>query len=355
MRFLKELLIACFLLLGILAVSNLDQGVQVYATDQTRVIVYPTTDLEHVVAKHPDVQIVDAQDDIVSYPAAKQQAINKALLGDPQVRLIENVVIPPTFQWGTYREALKKQADQYLDGDWGTILYSSAPDKPRPITEHLGEMTLRSLTYLIPGLLLGLVGGFACALIAVLKPRVGRVFDWLHSLLMGLPDFFVVVFLQFIAILLARMAGKTVFLIMQFQDHVPYLIPLLAIAVMPGTLIYGTLRLAIEREWEEGYIKTAYAKGLSRPMVIVRHMIRNTWEDLLTVIPRALAVGITAMVIAEVLCGIFALGGFGINSSIITTSAIPTTCAILAGFVLIARWLVLFSRRTIIVDTKEGA
>lgn len=354
LRILKELLIAVLLLLGILAVSNLDKGVQVYADDQLRVIVYPVTDLPTVLAKHPNVTLTDAEDHVVSFPADRQQAVRQQLLQDPGVRLIEPVIIPPTFHFRNYWAALKVQASQYMSGDWGTIRYTSKPDREYPITDHLGDMILRSLNYLIPGLLLGIGGGLLFALFAVLRPKWGRLFDSVHSFLLGLPDFFIVVLLQLIAILAAKAAGKTVFLIMQFQDNIPYLIPVVAIAIMPATILYGTMRLAMDREWEEGYIKTAYSKGLSRPMVILRHMMRNTWEDLLSVMPRAIAVGITAMVIAEVLCGIFALGGYGINKSILDTTAIPTTCALLAGFVLLSRWLVLFTRKGAVVNTKEG-
>ena len=120
-------------------------------------------------------------------------------------------------------------------------------------------------------------------------------------------------------------------------------------------LIFGALRIAVAREWEEGYIKTAYAKGLSRTTVILWHMLRNTMADLLSVLPKAVSVAITSMVVAEVMCGIFGLGGYAINSSIYRVTSLPTTCAILAVFAIVCHLVIAVLRKRLVVDTKEGA
>jgi ABC-type dipeptide/oligopeptide/nickel transport system permease component len=213
----------------------------------------------------------------------------------------------------------------------------------------------RSLGYLIPALLGSVLLGGGVALWAVLQPRIGRFLDTLHVAMLGVPDFFMIVMLQFGAIFIDRQAERTVVMVMQFAGEAPFLIPFLAIMIMPALVIYGTLRIAFAREWDEGYIKTAFMKGLSRKSVVLWHIFRNTFEDFLSVFPRAVSVALATMVVVEVMTGIVGIGGYAINTSVVFTDALPTTCAILAIFAVLTNVVVSFVRKRYVVNTKEGA
>jgi oligopeptide transport system permease protein len=93
---------------------------------------------------------------------------------------------------------------------------------------------------------------------------IGRLLDLVHALLSGLPDFLLIILIQLVSIYLTRLTGSNVILVAHYGDNIPFTIPFLTIALIPGVLIYGTLRLAIEREMTQDYITTALTKGLSR-------------------------------------------------------------------------------------------
>ncbi|HEU4964428.1 MAG TPA: ABC transporter permease subunit, partial [Bacilli bacterium] len=163
-----------------------------------------------------------------------------------------------------------------------------------------------------------------------------------------------VVLLQMGAILIDRATGHPTVIVVQFGDDVPFLVPLLAISVLPATLIYGTLRLAVEREWTEGYIKTAASKGLARMPIFFTHILRNTMEDLLTILPRGVTVAVTSMAVAEVMCFIFGLGGYAISPSVVHVTTLTTTCGILAVITMLLHLVLALVRKRFVVNTSEG-
>jgi oligopeptide transport system permease protein len=356
-RTLKGLMIALFILVGIFLVSNLDKGMVTTAPDRLFVYTMPGYEWKDVVKQVPNTTVLDEKNRIVGVPEGQT---DEYMLTFKRIRAVaqeRNVPTDPSISLHLYFMELKKQLQQYLKGDMGTLKYKAAfdPFHKYTINNQLPKMIGRSLAYLIPGVLFGIVVGYMLALVAVWKPRAGKVMDAVHAFLLGIPDFFLVILIQMLAIQLAKSAGHTVILIMQFGDHVPFLIPFLAISLLPSALIYGALRIAVAREWEEGYIKTAYAKGLSRTMVILVHILRNTMEDLLTILPRAFSTGISSLVVAEVMTGIFGLGGYAINQDILSVTTLPVTCAILAVFAMLAHLAVDLLRKKTTVQTKEGA
>jgi oligopeptide transport system permease protein len=65
------------------------------------------------------------------------------------------------------------------------------------------------------------------------------------------------------------------------------------------------------------------------------------------------SVGVTSLVIAEVMTGVFGLGGYAINPRIQIVTSLPTTCVILALFVMAAHLIAALLRKQFVVGTKE--
>ncbi|TCP59655.1 ABC-type dipeptide/oligopeptide/nickel transport system permease component [Tumebacillus sp. BK434] len=351
-------------MLGILLIANLGKGILVVEPDQLGLKLMPGVTLAEVAARYPDITIVDETHNIVQLPTGTRKDFWARFDRDcsqyyPACYIDRSLSVPkaPTFSFSAYSEAVGEQLKGLFQGEYGAVIYNTGRKGQRevPITETLGMMVGRSLSYLIPGTVLGIALGYLLALCAVWRPWLGRGIDKLHGLLLGLPDFFIIVIIQMLAIQLAKQSGHKVINIMQFGSEVPLLIPMVAISILPALLVYGTVRIAVKREWEEGYIKTAYSKGLSRTRVFFRHILRNTSEDLLTILPRTITAAITALVVAEVMTGTFGLGGYTSNPSIAQVTSLPVTCAILACFALASNALFLLLRKLIVVNTKEGA
>jgi oligopeptide transport system permease protein len=354
-RIIKGILIGVSVLLGILMAGNLDKIFIKQSPDTVLVMVKPNRDFEKVMAKYEEVEIQDDTTGRIGVPYGKANDYLRIFRQDPDIRSASPMSIKPKFDFKNFTLEVKEQIAGYLKGEWGTYTYRSRMDRELPIDPQMGKMIKRSFSYLIPALLTSIVVGFALALVAVWRPKAGAVMDKVNRLLLAMPDFLVVTLMQFVAILLAKAYGRKVITIMQFTSDTPFLIPFLAISILPTAILYGAFRIAVAREWEEGYIKTAYAKGMSRTRVIFAHILRNVTEDLLTVLPRVVSVAITSLVVAEVMTGVFGLGGYAINPDLHKVTSLPATCAILACFGLLTHVLVAALRKFLVVKTKEVA
>lgn len=356
-RMLKGLLIGLAVLLGILMIGNLDKIFIQSAPD--RVIVTTkkvgAVSLEKIMEKYEGTEVYEERFGLVKVPYGQVNRYVQLLKEDKDIRMVSKIQIEPKLDFKNFVVEVRDQLVGYTEGEFGTITYRNRMDRELPIDLQLGKMVKRSFSYLIPAILTAIIGGFALALLAIWMPKVGSLLDKFNRLLLAMPDFLIIALMQAIAILLAIASGKKVLTIMQFADNTPFLIPFLAISLLPTALMYGAFRIAVTREWDEGYIKTAYAKGVSRSRVILVHILRNVTEDLLAVLPRVVSVAITSLVVAEVMCGVFGLGGYAINPDLFKVTSLPATCAILACFGLLTHVLVAILRKYLVVKTKEVA
>ncbi|MGZ4113031.1 MAG: ABC transporter permease subunit, partial [Tumebacillaceae bacterium] len=347
----KGLLLSLFVLVGLFLFSNIDKGIEIVSPDQ--VLIHPLTNvpLKSVLSSYPDTKIVSLQEEIVQVPYGKVDEYLTRFQNDPKIQSSSSVSIPATFDFSKYAVELEKQAVLYAHGDMGAIEFHKVIV---PIGPKIGQLILNSLSYLIPGLFLGILSGYMIAVLATWKPKIGQVLDKFHQLLLGIPDFFVLVLLQLAAIQLAKSTGHKVLTVFQFGDDVPFLIPLISISLLPGVLLYGTLRLAVEREWDAPYISTAYSKGIQRTKILFIHILRNTTADVLSILPRVIAVGITSLVVAEVMSGIFGLGGYALNPDITKVTSLGVTCAIFALFALVMHFLISWFGQTFTFKHEGG-
>ncbi|PWK07934.1 ABC transporter permease subunit [Tumebacillus permanentifrigoris] len=341
--------------LGLLLFSNLDKGFIKYEQDVLQVIVRPGMALGDMTSNFSGIQVLDVEKGLVAIPYGAVDDLQEQLQRLPGVKQVEKVTVKPHYSLKKLLYSIKQQVMQYAKGEFGGLSYKSRPERVYDISGQLMVLLTRSLGYLLAGLGLGVVCSLGLVVLGAWKPRLGKWFDGVHALLFGIPDFFMVTLFQFGAIMIAKRTGYKVFSIMQFSDDIPFVIPMLSIAILPGILLYGVVRLAIEREWEQSYVRTAYSKGLSKSKVLFHHILRNTYPDLLAVLPRTIALSITSLLVAEVMCGIFGLGGYAVNKDLVRVTSLTTTCAILSVVVITAHIVSFVMQRKFSIKHEGGA
>lgn len=82
-------------------------------------------------------------------------------------------------------------------------------------------------------------------------------------------------------------------------DWTHYLLPAIVLAVLPTALILRMTRAGMIEVLAQDYIRTAHAKGLSRPAVYLRHALRNVLSPIVTVVALNLGSLIGGAVITE--------------------------------------------------------
>jgi oligopeptide transport system permease protein len=340
-------------IVGIFLLSMAQRGIDfgTLTNDQIQLFVTSKTTLQDVVALVPNTSVVDETKNIVQVPHGEVISYLNIFQHKPHVASAIAYVSSPHFSLVKYGKALKDQLSAYFKGEFGSM---GVINRVIPATDFIAEMTKRSLTYLVPGFLVAVFIGVCMALLASMKPNSGKFLDAIHALLVTIPDFFLVALIWIGAIYLSKMTTHRLVLVIQLNGEVPFLIPFLTISLIPGVLIYGTMRTALRREWAANYVKTALAKGLSQSYIVRKHLLSNTLEDLIAVLPKAFTLAVASMAVAEVICNIIGLGGVMRNPYVFNISALPLTSMVLGGIVLVFHLAVTLIRKLFVVQPKEA-
>lgn len=352
--FFKWGLLVLFTLVGIFLLGNINKAFIKIDPARLQVSMIDTPTVQQVSDYLPGSAIVSEKDKILSIPFGKFEeyaARAKELDGVWAARpvFLEKPEISFKYYWFT----VKTMAHDYLNGDFGSITGSG--NWEIPIGEAIKGMVERSFSYLIPGLLLGLFAAFVLSLFASLSHRTGKMLDGIHTLILGVPDYVLVTALTLMSIYFYKLFGIRLFHVAAFGDVVPFILPVLSIAFVPGVLIYGTLRLAMQRELGQDYVVTAKAKGLSQIKVLLFHVLRNVVDDLLTIMPKATNLALGSMVIAEAFCDILGLGGMIVTGKLMGASAMPLSCLVLAVISILFHTIYALLRKRLVVRIREVA
>jgi ABC-type dipeptide/oligopeptide/nickel transport system permease component len=120
------------------------------------------------------------------------------------------------------------------------------------------------------------------------------------------------------------------------------LLPALALAATPAAIISRLTRTSMLEVLREDFVRTAYAKGLRRPRVIVRHVLRNALLPVLSVIGLRFGLLLGGAVLTE---SIFAWPGLG---QLTITAISQRDLPLIQGIVL--TFAILFALVNLVVD-----
>ena len=199
-----------------------------------------------------------------------------------------------------------------LRGDFGKSLALKVDILPEilrrlPLTLELAVLSIGL------GLLIGIPLGITAAI-------YGGWWDWLSrgivALGIGIPSFFLAtLLLLFVA---PRTPWIPTFSFVPFtQDPIKHLLsllfPALSIGLGMSMTIAENMRSAVLDTLRQDYVTVAYAKGLDRPRVITRHILKNAAIPIISVVGLQMAFIFSGTVIIETIFGLPGLGRLAIN------------------------------------------
>lgn len=354
---LKWGMLGLFTVMGIFLLSNINHALIGQEPNLLRMIISADTSMQSVSFRLAESVVVEEEKSggVLKVPAGKLEYYADLARDNPRVLRVYPVMLQhPKFSFQAYLTAVRTEMVHYLHGDFG-MLRTGSGHGAIPMTEALKDMLSRTSHYFIPAILLAICSAIVLSLLASMSRRTGQVLDGVHALMMGLPDFLLIMFIQLAAIYLHKITGSRSILIAQFGSQVPFLIPFAAIALIPGALIYGTLRVGIQREMLEDYVIVARSKGLSRLHILVFHVLRNVLEDLLAILPKATTLALASMAVAEAVCDILGLGGVIVSPRMKGLSALPFSCMILAVISILFHASYALLQKRWSVRTREAA
>lgn len=207
-----------------------------------------------------------------------------------------------------------------LHGDFGQSLSLN-----RPVAELLAERLPQTLSLAGLAIVLSLVGGIGLAYLTAyvrwrpLKVALAR----LPSLGFSVPVFWMgLLLIQVFAFGLGWLPATG------SRGFESLVLPAITLAIPSAAVYAQVLQRSFQGVWQESYITTAYAKGLSRAQVQARHGFKNAALPILTLIGLQVGNTVSGAVLVET---IFARSGIGrLAQEAVLRQDIPVVLAIVA-------------------------
>lgn len=209
---------------------------------------------------------------------------------------------PVPVQFGIYLTNL-------VQGDLGVSFVFDNRPVTKIIKERIGPSAILGFQAIIVGTIIGLLLGIIAAL------RHNTIIDYSATILavlgISIPSFVFAGFLQY------WVGVKLGWLPIAFWNGFEYsILPTIALAVGVVATIARFTRMEMLEVLSQEYILTSKAKGLSKPIIITKHGIRNAMIPIVTIIGPLTVNTITGSLVIEKIFSIPGLGEQFVNSII---------------------------------------
>lgn len=157
-----------------------------------------------------------------------------------------------------------------------------------------------SLTIFLSALLLSLLIGMGLAYVTTLLPQKHlQVVSKTISLLEALPDLFIIIVIQFGVLFYFKQTGTLLFPVAGTGQNKSYLLPILALTLIPALMVYKVILFLVRDELEKTYVNLAKSKGFSQTYVFCRHILRNITPSVFSHTKSIVLLLLSSMVIFE--------------------------------------------------------
>jgi len=169
-----------------------------------------------------------------------------------------------------------------------------------PLSLRLAALAVATAATL--GVAFGIVGSLAA------RSRLDRLLQLLVVVALSVPNFIVAALLVMVFALSLRLLP-----VAGISGWQSYVLPVAVLAIAPAAYISRVSRTSMLQVMAEDYVRTAHAKGLARPRIVLRHILSNAALPIVTTIGLAYGYALTGSFIVEVIFNIPGLGRVGVE------------------------------------------
>ncbi len=168
---------------------------------------------------------------------------------------------------------------------------------PRDLRSFIFEYTLVSLKHLLTGTIISLLMGISLGILIGVN-KGSRSLGGL-SLISAIPDFILVMLLQLISVMLFSTFGIRIGYINYSSQEGIAVLPVIIIVIISISYVIRTISLKMVTIATEDYIQYARAKGLSRRVIIFRHMLVAVLDQFRGDVIKLVSISIGSLFIVE--------------------------------------------------------
>ncbi|HET7036884.1 MAG TPA: ABC transporter permease [Thermomicrobiaceae bacterium] len=242
-------------------------------------------------------------------------------------------------------DPLWKQYVDYLGNVVHGDLGPSYVNTSRSVTDIIRDFFPVSLKLGIVAMILGTVIGLTLGVIAALNQNSWVDYTAMFGAVVGIatPSYVMATVLIYLLALELHLVPTTgwggVF-------NIRIIIPALALSLGPAAQLARYTRTSVLETLRQHYILTAQAKGLRYRAVVVRHVMKNAMNPVVTIAGLLLANVITGSFFVETICGVPGIGRYFV------TAATGRDYPVLMALTLLFAILIIFAN--LLVDIAYG-
>jgi oligopeptide transport system permease protein len=184
-----------------------------------------------------------------------------------------SVEVVTTLSWDNYKENIIQYYSNTIgEGSLGKSRLNT------PVTEEAKRYFPRSLKIIMTSLLITYIFGILKGIYdyrtnkTILKMS-GNGTTWFFQ---AIPDFFLILFVQMGILALFR-AGFPNFALFGHDKWYSFILPSILLALIPICYVARVTSAVMASQEKFQYVQTAIAKGLTKKVVIYKHIFRNCW------------------------------------------------------------------------------
>jgi len=220
-------------------------------------------------------------------------------LNDISIISFHNIANKNSF-WYYDREKYKGSVELLHFGKTAVVLKKpylrKSYQSKREVTSIIGEAFPKTLILATASILIAILIGVFLGVIAALfkDSMLDRILLVFSSLGMSVPSFFAAIIIAWLfAFVLADYTGLEMFGSLYSVDDYTgevyinlknLILPALTLGIRPLAIVVSLTRSSLLEVLSQDYIRTAYAKGLSKRKVLMKHALKNALNPVLTAI-----------------------------------------------------------------------
>jgi peptide/nickel transport system permease protein len=186
------------------------------------------------------------------------------------------------------------------EGTLGTYYINGVP---HPVLEDIQSYTRNSSLLLFLSMFVSLIFSITFG-VFLHHWKITYVFRWMINALSIIPDFIIIILSITLAIKFYQMTNIRLITLSPLADTVNLTFPLIILCLMPSFYLFKMTNSKYEDIISAEYIRTAVGKGLSRPYINSRHVLKNLIPYLTGDIKKAISLTIGNLFIIEYLFNI---------------------------------------------------
>lgn len=210
---------------------------------------------------------------------------------------------------GLFTEGIQLDGWLFLSNIRGILESLASPDLLSVIGPNGKEYTIflqfwdyyfYSLAIFLSAFLLALGMGILLAYFTTYLPenRFNSVSKTV-SLLEALPDLFIIIVIQFGVLFYFKQTGTLLFPVASTGQNKSYVLPILALALIPSLMVYKVILFLVRDELGKLYVNLAKSKGSTKSTLFFRHILRNITPSIFSHSKSILLLLLSSMVIFE--------------------------------------------------------